>query len=91
MRELKPLDTRSRELDSSFINADGVKRNLLKFYWEAVWCWQQTAHDRKRLVTDWRVDHNLMNLVVEALRCSPYLWGHVWLIGFVAALVGWLL
>jgi hypothetical protein len=87
MRKLKEKDGWSRELDSSFINEDGVKRNLLKFYWEWVWCWRSTVEARKRLFSNWRIDHNLMNLVVENFRCSPYLWGHVVLLGLAAGII----
>ena len=86
-RILHYKDDRSHELDSSFITGNGVTRNLKKFYWEFIWCWISTRPERKRLLTNWRIDHNLMNLVVEYLRAAPYLWGHLLLIGTVLSCI----
>lgn len=69
---------RPQELDTTFINEDGLKRNLLKFKWEYTW----SRHWAKQA----KASHGffitaMLNNVVERFRHAPYLWGHVAFIG----------
>lgn len=74
------------ELDTSFINEDGLKRNLSKFKWEWIWA--------KHWVKESPASHGgpltaLINTCVEHFRHAPYLWGHVVPIaGFLLILAG---
>ena len=89
MANYQPKNAKSCELDTGAlnINKDGWKFNVARFWHELVWCYLCTRGDWKRLFSNWRIDHNLTNIVTESLRCAPYLWAHVIVIGFVLWLV----
>jgi hypothetical protein len=77
---------RPQELDTSFIAEDGLKRNLLKFYWE--WHWSHHWALENPASHGW-IFTKMLNCLVELFRHAPYLWGHVFfIIGGIQALVG---
>ena len=76
---------RPMELDSSFIHEDGLKRNLLKFYWE--WIWSKHWASASPANHGWIFTRGL-NYLVELFRHGPYLWGHVAFIWLVLQFIG---
>lgn len=83
---LKARTDRPVELDTEFINEDGLKRNLSKFKWEFIW----SCHwaDQNPASHGW-IFTKMLNWLVEAFRHAPYLWGHVFfIIGCFQVLAG---
>ena len=74
---LTPKDVKSSEVDTSAINANGIKRNWIKAEMEWEWAWVKTKADRKRFYSRFWDGHSFINLFVENFRLSPWLWGHI--------------
>jgi hypothetical protein len=65
---------RPMELDTTFIDEDGFKRNLEKFKWE--WIWSKHWADEAEAGHGWLFTAAL-NWLVAAFRHAPYLYGHI--------------
>lgn len=84
-QQLNARTDRPMELDTSFIDEDGFRRNVEKFKWEWIWC--------KHWAGEAEAGHGwiftaAMNWLVEALRHAPYLWGHMLYYAGIALVVG---
>lgn len=88
-KTLTSYPDRPHEVDSRYLEADGVKRMLKQSYLEILWWWAYTANARRQLFSDADVFHSITRLIVESLRCAPYLWGHVASFGFFVSLAVW--
>ena len=77
---------RPQELDTTFIDEDGLKRNLAKFKWEFIWSFHWA--DANPASHGFFIT-KMLNYTVELFRHAPYLWGHVvFIIGGIQALTG---
>lgn len=65
---------RPQELDTSFINEDGFKRNLAKFKWEILW---STYWANKAEASHGWIITAALNWLVEAFRYAPYTYAHI--------------
>ncbi len=64
---------RTMELDTTFIDKDGFKRNLAKFKWE--WIWATHWANEADAGHGW-IFTKALNWLVAHVRHAPYLWGH---------------
>lgn len=71
---LTPRKDRPQEVDTSFLNEDGLKRNLYKFRVE--WVWSKAKAKESPAGHGW-IFTAMLNNFVERLRHAPYTWGHL--------------